>query len=333
MKAMVLKTFGPIDQSPLRLQDVANPTPGPDELLVRVDVCGVCRTDLHIVEGELPETKLPIIPGHQVVGGVVECGEKAGRFSVGDRVGMAWLNHTCGRCGFCTTGRENLCRDARFTGFDVNGGFAEFAVVPAEFAYHVPDEIPIENVAPLLCAGIIGYRSLKFACENDRQRIGMVGFGASAHIAIQVARHWGKDVYVFSRTEHHREHARQLGAVWVGGLEDDLDVKLDSAVFFAPSGKLIPPILEKLDRGGSLVLAGIYLSPTPPLDYEKHLYHERQIRSVMAATRQDGQELIDLGQSIPIRTDIEMFPLDKANEALKKLKASDLRGSAVLKIG
>ena len=330
MRAMLLKKFAPIEQSPLELTECAPPEPHEGELLLKVDVCGVCRTDLHLVEGELLHAKLPIIPGHQIIGDVVKISGPVGNFQIGDRVGVAWLYETCGQCEFCRSGRENLCREARFTSYDVDGGFAEFATVPAAFAYRINRNIPAENAAPLLCAGIVGYRALRFACEDETKHLGIIGFGASAHIVIQVARFWGCDVYVFSRAKEHLAHARRLGAVWTGDLEDDPPVKLQSIIDFAPAGATVPAALEKLDRGGRLILAGIHMSPVPTLNYEKHLYHERQIRSVMAATRRDGQELLDLAAEIPINTDVEVFDLADANTALQRLKASQLKGSAVL---
>jgi len=333
MQAMVLNHFAPIETSPLILTECADPQPSPDQLLVKVEACGVCRTDLHVVEGELPAAKLPIIPGHQVVGEVIAAPETGCEFHRGDRVGIAWLNQTCGQCRSCLSGRENLCRHARFTGYDVDGGFAEHMVVPHDFTYPIKQTIPAEQAAPLLCAGIIGYRALKFALADDAKRLGLIGFGASAHIAIQVARYRGCDVFVLTRSEDHRSHARQLGAAWTGSLDDDPGVRLESIINFAPAGQTVPAALEKLDRGGSLVLAGIHMSPVPELHYDKHLYHERQIRSVMAATRRDARELLKLAEEIPIKTDVQVFNLPEANLALQKLKLSQLTGSAVLKIG
>jgi len=332
MRAMVLNAFGPIEHSPLVLSDRQMPDPGPGQVLVKVQVCGVCRTDLHVVEGDLPGARVPIIPGHQIVGRVERVSEGVTEFVCGDRVGVAWLYQTCGACEFCLTGRENLCRGARFTSFHVNGGFAEYAVVGAAFAYHVGRAMAVEQSAPLMCAGIIGYRALRFARSNGATRLGLIGFGASAHICIQVARHLGMDVFVFSRSKLHQAHAMALGAVWAGSLNDDPQIKLGSIVNFAPAGETVPPALEKLDRAGILVLAGIHMSPVPQLEYDRHLYHERQIRSVMAATRRDGQELINLAESVPIKTDVELFDLSEANLALQKLKRSEITGSAVLRV-
>lgn len=333
MRAMVLRAFGAVEDSPLALADCPDPQAGEGQLLVKVAACGVCRTDLHVVEGELPGAKLPIIPGHQVVGEVVTVPRGERRFACGDRVGVAWLYQTCQVCPFCTSGRENLCRSARFTSYDVDGGFAEYIVVPSEFAYPIKTTVSPDQAAPLLCAGIIGYRALTFGCAEGRKRLGLIGFGASAHIAIQVARHMGREVFVFTRSQEHREHARRLGAVWAGGLDEEAPVALDAIVNFAPAGRTVGLALEKLDRGGMLVLAGIHMSPIGPLDYDKHLYYEKQIRSVTAATRGDAAALLNLADEIPIATDVEVFELSEANVALQKLKHSQLTGSAVLKIG
>jgi len=340
MKAMLLHSPAPVDQRPLRLEEVPDPSPGAGDILVRVSMCGICRTDLHEVEGELAMQRSPIVPGHQVVGTVADVGEGASRFQLGDRVGVAWLHETCDTCEFCRDRQENLCRHARFTGWSVNGGYAEYMTVPEPFAYHIPDGFPDEQAAPLLCAGIIGYRALVTSGASataTRRRLGLYGFGASAHIAIQVARHWGCDVFVFTRTEANRELARKLGAVWAGASRPDPDsppakLKLQAAIIFAPAGPLVRDALEIMDKGATLALAGIYMSPIPELDYLKHLYDEKVVRSVANATRSDGEELLKLAVEIPIRTSTQLFPLEQANEALLALKNSEITGAGVLKV-
>ncbi len=338
MRAMVLHSPAPIGQRPLQLEEVPDPTPGAEEILVSVNMCGVCRTDLHEVEGELPMKRSPIIPGHQVVGTVGALGEGVTRFRVGDRVGLAWLHDTCCSCEFCVGGTENLCRKARFTGWSVSGGYAEYTTIAEDFAYPIPEGFPDAEAAPLLCGGIIGYRALRLSGIQAGQRLGLYGFGASAHIAIQVARHWGCEVYVFTRTEANRELARELGAMWAGPSRPDADGlpverKLQAAIIFAPAGPLVRDALEIMDKGATLALAGIYMSPVPQLDYLKHLYDEKVIRSVANATRRDGEELLKLAAEIPIRTSTQLFPLEHANEALLALKNSEITGAGVLQVG
>lgn len=332
MKAMILKDFAPIEENPLELADLPVPEPGPEDVLVRVNVCGVCHTDLHTVEGELPETRLPIIPGHQVVGRVERRGENAARFKEGDRVGVAWLFSTDMTCPYCNRGTENLCPDARFTGYHENGGYAEYMVVPAKFAYAIPEVFGDSEAAPLLCAGIIGYRALRLSDVAPGQRLGLIGFGASAHVAIQVAVHRGCEVYVFSRSEEHRELAAKLGAVWTGTSKDESPEKMDSIVNFTPAGPTVLDGMRWLDRGGTQALAGIYMSPIPEMDYTQHLYHERTLRSVANATRKDGEDLLRIAAEIPIRTKTTAFQLEEANEVLKLLKDSRIDGAAVLEI-
>ncbi len=333
MKAMVLDHTQDVAENPLVLREVEQPDPGPGCVLVRVHVCGMCRTDLHVVEGELPETKLPIIPGHQVVGTVERLGEGVLGVMVGERVGIAWLQGTCGFCEFCRSGRENLCAAARFTGYQVDGGYAEYAVVPARFAYPIPPLFSDDEAAPLLCAGIIGYRALRLSGIKPGQRLGLYGFGASAHIAIQVARHWGCAVYVCSLKEEHRRLARELGAVWTGAAMDMPPDKLHGAIIFAPAGELVPPALRALERGGTLALAGIHMSPIPSLDYDREVFGERVIRSVTANTRQDGIDLLREAAAIPIRPHTRRFRLDEANQALQALKAGSFSGAGVLVVG
>ena len=330
MKAMVLNHTSDISGNPLQLQDRSNPIPKKDQVLVKIRVCGVCRTDLHVVEGELPDVALPLIPGHQAVGTVVQAGPETAEIKEGDRVGIAWVQGTCGQCEFCTDGRENLCLQAKFTGYQVDGGYAEYAVVPARFAYQIPPIFSDEEAAPLLCAGIIGYRALRLSDIKPGQRLGLYGFGASAHIAIQIARHWGCQVYVSSLKREHQELAKQLGAVWVGGATEMPPDKLHGSIIFAPAGELVPPALRALDRGGTLALAGIHMSPIPSLDYDRDLFGERVIRSVTANTRQDGVDLLREAATIPIKPHTVRFPLEQANRALQELKAGTFQGAAVL---
>jgi propanol-preferring alcohol dehydrogenase len=332
MKAMLLEGFAPIDHNPLRFVDIPKPEPGPDEVLLRVKVCGVCHTDLHTVEGELPEVKLPIIPGHQVVGTVEKLGGEASRFKEGDRLGVAWLYSSCTQCGYCIRENENLCESARFTGYHVNGGYTEYMVIPEKFAYVIPGVFADEEAAPLLCAGIIGYRALRLSEIKPGQRLGLYGFGASAHVAIQVAAHWGCKVYVFSRSEEHRNLAGELGAVWTGTSKDEPPTRMDSSIIFAPAGELVLDALGVLDKGGTVALAGIYMTPIPEMDYMKYLYHERTLRSVANATRKDGEELLKIAAEIPIRTTTQAFKLKEANKALRLLKEGKINGAAVLRI-
>ena len=329
---MLLKKFAPIDQDPLQLVDLPVPEPGPEDVLLRIKVCGVCHTDLHTVEGELPEVKLPIIPGHQVVGTVEKMGEKASRFKEGERVGVAWLYSSCTRCEYCTRENDNLCESARFTGYHVNGGYTEYMVIPEKFAYVIPAVFSDEEAAPLLCAGIIGYRALRLSEIKPGQRLGLYGFGASAHVAIQVAVHWGCQVHVFTRSEEHRKLAEKLGAVWTGTSKDDPPTKMDSSIIFAPAGELVLDALRVLDKGGTVALAGIYMTPILEMDYMKYLYHERTLRSVANATRQDGEELLKIAAEIPIRMTTQAFSLEEANKALNLLKEGKINGAAVLKI-
>jgi len=332
MKAMILRQFASIENNPLTLEEVKNPAPGPEDILIRIHVCGVCHTDLHTVEGELPEVLLPIIPGHQVVGIVAKKGEKTVRFKEGDRVGAAWLYSIEGDCRYAEQGKENLCEGARFTGYHVNGGYAGYIAVPEKFAYPIPDVFDEAEAAPLLCAGIIGYRALRLSEIEPGRRIGMIGFGASAHVAIQIAVHRGCEVYVFSRSEEHKRLAETLGAVWTGSSKDDPPEKLDSVVNFTPAGPTVLDGMRVLDKGGTQVLAGIYMSPIPEMDYTRHLYHERTLRSVANATRRDGHDLLKTAAEIPIRTTTEIFPLADANKALQLLKESKIDGAAVLRI-
>ncbi len=330
MKAMVLSSCAPIETAPLHWMDVPEPDPGPGQLRVRVKTCGICRTDLHIIEGELPFPGHPVIPGHQVVGTVDALGRDATRFHLGERVGIAWLHHTCGECHFCISGRENLCEKQRFTGYHQWGGYAEYTVVPEAFAYRIPDALADAEATPLLCAGIIGYRSLKRSLVQPGQSLALYGFGSSAHIVIQIAIHWGCEVYVCSRNESHAQLALSLGAKWAGSRAESMPVLTDSAIIFAPAGNLVPVALEHLSKGGTLALAGIYMSEIPPMDYEKHLFYEKNVHSVTANTRQDGMELLETAARIPIRPNVQLFPLQAANQALLDLKEDRINGSGVL---
>jgi propanol-preferring alcohol dehydrogenase len=332
MKAMQLKKFGFIEEEPLELVDISTPDPGKGEILIRVNICGVCHTDLHTVEGELPEVKLPVIPGHQIVGTVEKLGEGAARFIKGDRVGVAWLYSACGICRYCRIDKENLCENARFTGYSADGGYTEYMVIPEKFAYRIPEIFSDEEAAPLLCAGIIGYRALRLSQIKPGQLLGLYGFGASAHVAIQVAVHWGCEVYVFSRSKDHRAHAEKLGAVWTGTSKENPPEKLDSSINFTPAGDTVLDGLRHLDKGGIHILAGIYMSPVPEMDYTEYLYHERTLRSVANATRRDGEELLKIAGEIPIRTTTQAFPLGDANKVLKLVKDSKIDGAAILKL-
>ncbi|HIE50467.1 MAG TPA: zinc-binding alcohol dehydrogenase family protein [Armatimonadetes bacterium] len=331
MRAMVLHQPRPAEESPLRLEDWPQPTPGPREVCLAVRACGVCHTDLHTVEGDLALPKLPVIPGHQIVGTVVQAGSSVTRFSPGDRVGVPWLYSTCGTCDYCRRGQENLCDQIRFTGLHVNGGYAEYVVVPEDFAYPLPAGFSAEQAAPLLCAGIIGYRALRLSEVQPGERLGLYGFGASAHVTIQVALHWGCEVYVFTRSPAHQQHARKLGAAWVGQAQDTPPAPLDAGLIFAPAGWIVLEALRVLRKGGTLALAGIHMTPIPELDY-RLLYGERTLRSVANSTRQDARELLQLAAEIPLQTEVETFPLEQANEVLRRLKHSQITGAGVLTI-
>jgi len=333
MYAQVLHECKPVTEKPLVWTELDTPGTGPGEVLIRVRACGICRTDLHVVEGELDPARyrLPIIPGHQVVG-TVESATESSAFKPGQRVGVPWLNSTCGRCRFCCSGRENLCEHPEFTGWTRNGGFAEFVSAPADFVYPLPGQLSDIEVAPLLCAGIIGYRCLR-QCAIDNwagAKLGLYGFGAAGHIAIQIARHRGADVYVCTRDhERHQKLAGELGATWVGSTFEPPPVKLDASIIFAPAGEIVPVALRALGRGGSLVLGGIHMSPVPEFEY-RDIYWERVIRSVANNTRLDGREFITEAVAANIHTHTEVFPLAEANTALLALKQDAIRGAGVL---
>jgi len=332
MKAMVLDRPGPVESRPLHLRDLPVPEPGEKEVRIRVEVCGVCRTDLHVVEGELPPHKAEIIPGHEVVGWVERNGPGASRFSPGDRVGAAWLHRTDGICPYCRRGEENLCDAPLFTGYDVNGGYAETMIAPEDFLYPLPGGVSSREAAPFLCAGIIGYRALMRSVPVRGEPLGLYGFGASAHIVIQIARYWGCEVYVCTRGEAHQDLARRMGAVWVGPADVVPPRKLRSSILFAPAGELVPVALEALDKGGTLALAGIYMTPIPAMDYQRYLFEERNLKSVTANTRRDGEALLALAAEIPLHTHTQEFPLEQANEALLALKQDRINGAAVLRV-
>jgi alcohol dehydrogenase, propanol-preferring len=330
MTAWQVRRPGPMDTNPLERVTVEVPRPGPAELLVAVRACGVCRTDLHVTEGDLPVHRERVTPGHEVVGEVIEVGADAQGFGVGDRVGIAWLRHTCGACTYCRRGDENLCPKSRYTGWDADGGYAEFATVPAAFAHHLPNGYTDSQLAPLLCAGIIGYRSLLRAQLPPGGRLGIYGFGGSAHITAQVALAQGAEVHVMTRGERARELAMELGAASAQGAADPPPVPLDAAILFAPVGDLVLPACEALDRGGTLAIAGIHLSDIPALNYQRHLFQERQIRSVTSNTRADAREFLDFAGRHHIELTTPEYPLGHAAQALSDLAAGRISGAAVL---
>jgi len=327
MRAMILDTPG----QPLQLADLPIPKPGPDQVLIRVHACAICRTDLHVIDGELSDPRLPLVPGHQIVGTVMEVGERVKRFKGGDRVGVPWLGYTCNHCRYCLTKRENLCDFAQFTGYQINGGYAEYTVANEPFCFPIPDGYPDLQAAPLLCAGLIGYRSLRMT--ENAERIGLYGFGSSAHIVIQTARHQGRQVFAFTRSGDAKgqQFARDLGAVWAGSSDELPPEPLDAAIIFAPVGGLVPIALKAVLKGGIVVCAGIHMSDIPSFPYEI-LWGERVLRSVANLTRRDGEEFLSLAPKIPVRTQVEVFPLTAANEALTALRNGKIKGAAVLSI-
>src|SRR2546421_7952376 len=336
MKACILKSPKSVDDRPLEVTDLPDPKPATDEVLLRVSVCGICRTDLHVVEGELPARRTPLIPGHQIVGEIAMLGSDAKGFELSQRAGVAWLHQTCGVCKFCRSGRENLCERAEFTGWTKDGGYAEYVTAPAAFVYSLPDGFDDLMAAPLLCAGIIGYRALRLTgIEKDEwsgARLGIYGFGAAGHVVIQLARARGAEVYVCTRDrERHQALAAELGAKWVGGAKDEPPAKLDASIIFAPAGELVPVALQALEKGGVLVLGGIHMSAIPSFQYSL-IYGERTVRSVSNNTREDGREFLAEAARIPVRTYVQQFPLADANEALIALKHDAIRGAGVLVI-
>lgn len=327
MRAMVLSE----PNRPLRQLDIAMPEPGPDQLLIRVIACGVCRTDLHIIDGELNRPNLPLVMGHEIIGTVVKKGLKVERFSIGDRVGVPWLGYTCGKCKYCCSGKENLCDSAGFTGYTIDGGYAEYTKADQRFCFHIPDFYSDAEAAPLLCAGLIGYRSLVMA--GDAEHLGIYGFGAAAHIVAQVAKYRGQKIYAFTRPGDNdgQQFALDLGAEWAGGSTMKPPHLLDSSIIFAPAGELVPLSLRALAKGGTVVCAGIHMSDIPSFPYNI-LWGERSICSVANLTRRDGEEFLELAPKVPVRTEVETFPLAEANEALARLKGGRIRGAAVLVI-
>ena len=325
MRAMVLGA----QRQPLHLAAIAIPQPGPGQVLIQVRACAVCRTDLHVVDGELPDPKLPLVPGHEIVGIVAALGAGVDRFRLGARVGVPWLGWTCGICEFCTTGRENLCLGARFTGYQIDGGYGEFTVADARFCFAIPDAYSDAEAAPLLCAGLIGYRALRMA--GDGRRLGLYGFGAAAHIIAQVARWQGRQVFAFTSPGDAaaQDFAREMGSVWAGGSDQPPPDLLDAAIIFAPVGALVPAALRAVQRGGIVVCAGIHMSPIPSFSYDI-LWGERVVRSVANLTRQDGEDFLALAPKVPVRTRPVSYPLQQANEALSDLRAGRLQGAAVL---
>jgi len=331
MRAMLLERPAPSESSPLRTVDILMPEPAAREVRVRVRCCGVCHTDLHIVEGDLALPKLPLVPGHQIIGEIDQLGREVTSFKLGDRVGIPWLYSTDGVCAFCQGNSENLCEHAQFTGYHVHGGYAEYCVVREDFAHSLSAVFSDENAAPLLCAGVIGYRSYRLSGAAAGQRLGLYGFGASAHLVLQLARHQGCEVYVFTRGTAHRQLAEKLGAAWTGTADETPPHSLDASIIFAPAGALVPQALRHLRKGGTLALAGITMTQIPALDYDL-LYHERVIRSVANSTRQDCREFLRLAAEIPIQTQIQVYPLSEANRALADLKQSKLEAAAVLRV-
>jgi propanol-preferring alcohol dehydrogenase len=313
---------------PLEAAELPRPRAGPGEVILEIEACGVCRTDLHIVEGEVP-ARLPVVPGHQAAGRVVEVGSEAGGFQIGDAAGVGWVASTCGQCRFCRSGRENLCERATFTGKDRDGAYAEWMAADARWVYRLPDGFSATEAAPLLCAGIIGYRSLRLAEAGPGGRLGLFGFGASAHLAIQVARYWGCEVYAFTREARHRDLALGMGAAWAGDTFDDPGVRMDSAVTFAPAGEVVVAALARLERGGTVAVNAIHMSPIPAVDYEL-LYGERCVRSVMNYTRRDAEEFLELAARIPVRAQTQLYPLAEAGETLCRVKRGEVQGAAVL---
>ena len=330
MRAMVLSAQATVETSPLSESDQPMREPGPGEARVRVRACGACRTDVHVIEGDLPARRLPLVPGHQVVGTVDALGPGATRFRAGDRVGIAWLRSTCGRCRFCLGGSENLCPQSTYTGWTHDGGYAEYACVPEAFAYAIPPVFGDAEATPLLCAGIIGYRALRRSQVPKGGRLGLYGFGSSAHVTLQVARHWGCTVYVATREAARQRLALKLGAAWAGAAGDPLPDKLDGAIVFAPVGALVPIALRDLDKGGTVALAGIHVTDLPAMAYEPHLFWEKTLRSVTANTRADGEALLAEAAAIPIRPRVTRYRLEDANRALADIKSSEVEATAVL---
>ena len=332
MKTQILKEISPIENRPLELVELPVPQPKAKEILVKISACGVCHTELDEIEGRL-QPKLPIVLGHEIIGRVESSGSEVTRFGIGDRVGIAWIYSACGQCRFCREGNENLCPEFQGTGCQANGGYAQYVVVPEDFAYLIPSRFTDSQAAPLLCAGAIGFRDLRLSGIKPGQTLGLFGFGASAHIVIQVAKYWGCLVFTFSRSEEHRRLAKKLGAAWTGKAEDEPPQKVDCAIDFTPVGETIPQALRVLEKGGRLVMAVIRKrSPVPPLDYAQLLWDEKEIKSVANITRGDVQDFLPLAAEIPIIPEIQEFKLEEANEALILLKQGKIQGAAVLRM-
>lgn len=331
MRAWTVRAPGAIESAPLVLEERPIPEPQPDQVLLRVLTCGVCRTDLHVAEGDLPPVRESVVPGHQIVGVIERVGAGVRGLSIGQRVGVTWLASACGRCAYCVQGKENLCERPTFTGYHVDGGYAEYAVASAAYVFPIPDALSDLEAAPLLCAGVIGYRALRLAKAQRARRLGLVGFGASAHLAIQVARYWGCEVYVFTRGQAHQRFAREMGAAWAGEVSDDPGVGLDSAIIFAPAGNLVPQTLERLARGGTLAINAVHMTPIPSFDYRR-LYWEREIRSVANVTREDARAFLALAATVPVRARVRPYAFEDANLALTDLKAGRVEGAAVLEV-
>ncbi len=331
MKAQILSKPAPVETYPLEWKDVPDPEPKPDELLIEVSTCGVCHTDLHVVEGELPDIALPIIPGHQIVGIVKTVGSAVTHIKPGARAGVPWLHFACGKCEYCLRGLENLCLYGRFTGYTAQGGYAERVTVPEAFAVQLPDSFSDVDAAPLLCSGIVGYRSVKLSDLKPGERLGLYGYGGSAGMCLQIARYWNCEVYVFTRNPQHQQEALKLGASWVGQAQDEPPLKLDRAIIFAPAGWIIPLALKHIRKAGTLCINAIHMSNLPEIPYSL-FWDERTVRSVANASRQDATEFMDLAAQIPIRSDTHTFPLSDANRVLEMLKKSQISGSAVFTV-
>ena len=332
MKAQILQEISPVESRPLKLADISIPEPKAKEILVKISACGVCHTELDEIEGRL-QPKLPIVLGHEIIGRVESLGSEVTRFDIGERVGIAWIYSACGKCRFCREGNENLCPDFQGTGCDANGGYAQYVVVSEDFAYLIPDRFSDSQAAPLLCAGAIGFRDLRLSGIKPGQTLGLFGFGASAHIVIQVAKYWKCKIFAFSRSEEHRRLAQKLGADWTGRAEDEPPQKVDCAIDFTPVGETVPHALRVLEKGGRLVLAVIRKrSPIPPLDYTRLLWDEKEIKSVANVTRKDAQDFLPLAADIPIIPEVQEFQLEEANEALILLKQGKIQGAAVLRM-
>ncbi len=331
MRAWILDKQASVVDTPLRLEEIPTPEPGDQEIRIRVHACGICRTDLHIAEGDLPLKKTPLILGHEIVGLVDQVGRDVKSFKPGDRAGVAWLNHACGICKFCLSDRENLCSQAKFTGWDADGGYAEYAAVNGEFAFHLTDSLSFEELAPLMCPGIAGYRALRLTESEQGQRVGLYGFGPTAAYTLQVAKHLGMEVYAITRSKKNREAARELGADWIGSYEDSPPAPLDAGIIFPPAGNLVEFALSQLESGGRLILAPVYMTPIEIRDYNL-IWQERTIKSLAHISRQDGREFLKIAGEIKIKGQIETFPFENLADTLKLVKDGKVRGNAVIQI-